>query len=95
MRDLGEPGTDPYFHLQTYREGETNHCPGCGQVQWYVGRVTAECPFCGTALPLQHTGFEGIGLGPVYWDRDMLRHGWNVGPHPHHADTFEAEWAPL
>lgn len=26
------------------------HCPGCGQRQWHVGRVTAECAACGTPL---------------------------------------------
>jgi hypothetical protein len=31
---------------------ETNHCPGCGRTHWIIGRVTAECAFCGSALPL-------------------------------------------
>jgi tRNA(Ile2) C34 agmatinyltransferase TiaS len=35
-----------------YHIGETNHCPGCGRSQWSVGRITAECAFCSTALPL-------------------------------------------
>lgn len=35
-----------------YRENKVNHCPGCGRTQWYVGRVSAECCFCATALPL-------------------------------------------
>jgi hypothetical protein len=35
-----------------YRLHEANHCPGCGKSQWIIGRVTAECAFCGTALPL-------------------------------------------
>ncbi|WP_448664423.1 hypothetical protein ACG3SL_07025 [Sphingomonas sp. CJ20] len=35
-----------------YRPHEANHCPGCGQSHWMVGRTTAECAFCGTALPL-------------------------------------------
>lgn len=35
-----------------YREGETNHCPGCGRTHWHIGRTTAECAFCATALPL-------------------------------------------
>lgn len=26
------------------------HCPGCGHQQWNVGRVTAECAVCATAL---------------------------------------------
>lgn len=35
-----------------YRPGQVNHCPGCGQTGWHVGRVTAQCAFCGTALAL-------------------------------------------
>ena len=39
------------FHV-VYRCGEVNHCPGCGRTHWYVGRLSAECGFCGSALPL-------------------------------------------
>lgn len=35
-----------------YRENEINHCPGCGRTHWYIGRLTAECAFCATAVPL-------------------------------------------
>lgn len=35
-----------------YREDVVNHCPGCGRSHWYVGRFSAECGFCATALPL-------------------------------------------
>ena len=35
-----------------YREHEINHCPGCGRTHWIIGRVSAECAFCTTALPL-------------------------------------------
>ncbi|WP_265569362.1 hypothetical protein [Sphingomicrobium nitratireducens] len=35
-----------------YREHEVNHCPGCGRTQWIIGRFSAECAFCSTALPL-------------------------------------------
>lgn len=35
-----------------YREQEVNHCPGCGRTHWLVGRISAECAFCATALPL-------------------------------------------
>ena len=38
-----------------YREGEINHCPGCGRTHWYVGRTLAECGFCATALPLRES----------------------------------------
>ena len=35
-----------------YREQGVNHCPGCGRTHWLIGRVSAECAFCSTALPL-------------------------------------------
>ena len=45
-----------------YRQHEANHCPGCGQSQWMIGRMTAECAHCGTALPLHGGGSFGTGL---------------------------------
>lgn len=53
------------YHI-VYRENETNHCPGCGRSHWYKGRLSAECAFCGTALPLADAGTFGVG---------MVRHG--------------------
>lgn len=35
-----------------YRENEVNYCPGCGRTHWLIGRLSAECAFCATALPL-------------------------------------------
>lgn len=35
-----------------YHAGEPNRCPGCGRSNWLVGRFSAECAFCATALPL-------------------------------------------
>ena len=35
-----------------YREDAVNRCPGCGRSHWLIGRVSAECDFCATALPL-------------------------------------------
>jgi hypothetical protein len=49
------------FHA-VYRFGEVNHCPGCGRTHWYVGRLSAECGFCATALALAETGMTGTGL---------------------------------
>jgi hypothetical protein len=43
----------------SYRANETNHCPGCGQSHWMIGRSTAECAFCATALPLHSGGTMG------------------------------------
>lgn len=39
-------------HHIVYRANASNHCPGCGHSNWYVGRISAECGFCGTAMPL-------------------------------------------
>lgn len=35
-----------------YRPHEVNRCPGCGHAHWLVGRISAECAFCATAIPL-------------------------------------------
>ena len=58
-----------------YHSGEVNRCPGCGRTHWYVGRMSAECGFCGTALALAETARTGAGLfvskHPVrqdYWE---------------------------
>lgn len=45
-----------------YREHEPNHCPGCGQSQWIIGRTTAECAFCATAIPINTGGASGSGV---------------------------------
>lgn len=42
-------GFSPLYHA-----GENNHCPSCTRQQWIVGRMVAECAFCGTAMPLGH-----------------------------------------
>ena len=42
-------------HHIVYRANESNHCPGCGRCNWYIGRISAECGFCGTAVPLAET----------------------------------------
>jgi len=39
-------------HHIVYRANADNHCPGCGRSHWYIGRISAECGFCGTAVPL-------------------------------------------
>ncbi|HEY1143819.1 MAG TPA: hypothetical protein VGE68_07265 [Sphingomicrobium sp.] len=50
-RDPFDPAIRGYHAV--YRENEVNHCPGCGRTHWFLGRMLAECAFCGTALPLQ------------------------------------------
>ena len=47
-----------------YRDDQSNHCPSCGRQHWIVGRVTAECAFCETALPLDH--IRGHGYSPRF-----------------------------
>jgi hypothetical protein len=42
-----------------YRENAVNHCPGCGRTHWLIGRLLAECGFCGTALPLSESYARG------------------------------------
>jgi hypothetical protein len=46
-------------HHVVYRVSESNRCPGCGRAHWYVGRATAECGFCGTAVPLAEAKWVG------------------------------------
>ena len=47
-------------HVILYRQAETNHCPGCGGSQWLVGRQSAECARCATAIPLMSPAAPGI-----------------------------------
>jgi hypothetical protein len=45
-----------------YRPENPDPCPACGGRQWLVGRVSAECASCATALPLIDAGKTGAGL---------------------------------
>ena len=63
-----------------YREGEVNHCPGCGHTHWISGRVSAECAFCSTALPLMEAFTRGPAAAPVFWS----------GARPSYADLQAA-----
>jgi hypothetical protein len=38
--------------MPLYHTGDVNHCPGCGGRHWHVGRMSAECATCETAIPL-------------------------------------------
>ena len=49
-REAFNPSARGYHAV--YHDGEVNHCPGCGRTHWIIGRVSAECAFCTTALPL-------------------------------------------
>jgi hypothetical protein len=50
-----------------YHDGEVNHCPGCGRTHWIIGRMSAECAFCSTALPLKEAYNRGPAPAPVFW----------------------------
>ena len=49
------------FHI-VYRLDAVNHCPGCGRTHWYIGRLSAECGFCATAIPLVEPGTLGPAM---------------------------------
>lgn len=55
-------GATPHGYQILYRPEETNRCPGCGQSQWIVGRTTAECAFCSTAIAIADGHAVGNGL---------------------------------
>lgn len=38
--------------VPVYRADRPNSCPGCSRSNWIIGRISAECGFCGTALPI-------------------------------------------
>ena len=67
-------------HHIVYRANADNHCPGCGRSQWYIGRISAECGFCGTAVPLAEARFDDAGPVPAPRERkpagtaDQRRH---------------------
>jgi hypothetical protein len=52
-----QAGYGPAYYLN-----DSNHCPGCGQSHWLVGRMTAECAYCATALPIRTGRSYGSGL---------------------------------
>jgi uncharacterized protein (DUF983 family) len=63
---LADRGYAPLYH-----RGETNRCPGCGHSSWHVGRSSAECGFCGTALAFASPGLAAplIGAGSALSER--------------------------
>jgi len=46
-RNIATRGFMPLYHV-----GGVNRCPGCGGQSWHVGRMSAECATCETAIPL-------------------------------------------
>ncbi len=56
MRRTYDPAGRGYHAV--YHEDQVNHCPGCGRTHWIIGRISAECAFCTTALPLAEAGMR-------------------------------------
>lgn len=51
----------PSSVVSSYVADRSNVCPACSHSNWWVGRYSAECGFCGTALPIAgaaHTATE-------------------------------------
>lgn len=44
----------PQPPVGSYYKGDRHHCQFCEGVQWYIGRISAECatPNCGNTIPL-------------------------------------------
>jgi hypothetical protein len=63
-RTAFNPNTRGYHAV--YHDGEVNHCPGCGRTHWLIGRLSAECAFCSTALPLREASNQGAPT-VVFW----------------------------
>ena len=59
-----------------YREHQVNHCPGCGCTQWLVGRVSAECAFCATALPLAEASMSARTGPTIIQHKNRETHAW-------------------
>jgi hypothetical protein len=64
-RKMFNPNTRGYHAV--YHDGEVNHCPGCGRTHWLIGRLSAECAFCSTALPLSEASNQGPAPTVAFW----------------------------
>lgn len=59
-----------------YREQQVNHCPGCGRTHWIIGRMSAECAFCTTALPLAEASMRSHNAPAVIVHRNRHAEAW-------------------
>ena len=73
MRKNHDPAGRGYHAV--YREHDVNHCPGCGRTHWLIGRISAECAFCSTALPLAEASMRSHKVPVViqHKNRDHAR----------------------
>ena len=46
----GQPA--PRGFMPLYHADHVNHCPGCSGTNWIIGRFSAECAHCESAIPL-------------------------------------------
>ncbi|MDP9163853.1 MAG: hypothetical protein M3N06_07155 [Pseudomonadota bacterium] len=74
LRMAHDPGARGYHAV--YREHEVNHCPGCGRTHWHIGRMSAECAFCSTALPLAEASMRSHGSPAVIHHRNRHQPAW-------------------
>jgi hypothetical protein len=72
--DLSRPDERGYHAV--YREHEVNHCPGCGRTQWLIGRMSAECAFCATALPLAEASMRSHHGPVIIQHKNRDAHAW-------------------
>lgn len=68
------PATRGYHAV--YREHQVNHCPGCGRTHWIIGRMSAECAFCATALPLAEASTQSHNRPVVIEHKNREQHAW-------------------
>jgi hypothetical protein len=54
-------------YVSLYYTDCVNHCPGCGKTHWHIGRTTAECAFCETAMSL--AVFDEQPPSPLFYTR--------------------------
>ena len=73
-REAFNPSARGYHAV--YHDGEVNHCPGCGRTQWIIGRVSAECAFCATALPLAEASMRSHGRPVIILHKKAEHHAW-------------------
>jgi len=59
-----------------YRENDINHCPGCGRTHWIIGRMSAECAFCTTALPLAEASMRSHNSPVVIQHKNAHQQAW-------------------
>jgi len=59
-----------------YHDGEVNHCPGCGRTHWIIGRISAECAFCTTALPLAEASMRSHNAPVTIQHKNRDAHAW-------------------